>query len=117
MLGYVDTANYGYADFANEVNFHTGGIGSTLGIYPSIHDKDEVKVMLEVRARALADKLQDARKLMEEMMLTSNFADEKRLKEVLSEMKSRLQMTLSGAGHSVASGRAMSYFSKTAAGS
>ena len=115
VLGYVDTANYSYADFANEVNFHTGGVGSTLGLYPSIQDKDDIKVMFEVRAKALADKLTDARKLLEEMMLTSNFKDEKRLHEVLSELKSRLQMTLSGAGHSVASNRAMSYFSKTAA--
>ena len=115
MLGYVDTASYSYADFANEVNFHTGGVSSTMGLYPSIHDKDEVKVMFEVRTKALADKLGDARKLVEEMMLTSNFKDEKRLHEVLSELKSRLQMTLSGAGHSVASNRAMSYFSKTAA--
>ena len=115
MLGYVDTANYSYADFANEVNFHTGGVSSTMGLYPSIQDKDEVKVMFEVRTRALADKLSDARKLLEEMMLTSNFKDEKRLREVLAELKSRLQMTLSGAGHSIASNRAMSYFSKTAA--
>ena len=115
MLGYVDTASYSYADFANEVNFHTGGVSSTMGLYPSIHDKDDVKVMFEVRTKALADKLSDARKLVEEMMLTSDFKDEKRLHEVLSELKSRLQMSLSGAGHSVASNRAMSYFSKTAA--
>ena len=115
MLGYVDTASYSYADFANEVNFHTGGVSSTMGLYPSIHDKDDVKVMFEVRTKALADKFGDARNLVEEMMLTSNFKDEKRLREVLSELKSRLQMSLSGAGHSVASNRAMSYFSKSAA--
>ncbi|MBR5127203.1 MAG: insulinase family protein, partial [Roseburia sp.] len=115
MLGYIDTANYNYADFANEVNFHTGGLGSTMGLYPSVCDKDEVKVMFEVRTKALANKLIDARKLLEEMMFTSNFKDEKRLREVLLELKSRLQMSLSGAGHSVASNRAMSYFSKTAA--
>jgi len=115
MLGYVDTTSYSYADFANEVNFHTGGVSSTMGLYPSVDNKDDVKVMFEVRTKALADKLPDARKLVEEMILTSNFKDEKRLHEVLLELKSRLQMSLSGAGHSVASNRAMSYFSKTAA--
>ena len=115
ILGYLDTAGYSYADFANEVNFHTGGVSSTTGIYPSIHDKDDVQVMFEVRTRVLANKLADARKLLEEMMFTSKFRDWKRLKEVLAELKSRLQMTLSGAGHSVASNQALSYFSKTAA--
>ena len=115
VLGYVDTASFGYADFADEVNFHTGGVSTTMGLYPSVTDKDEVKVMFEVRTKALTDKLPDAVKLVEEMMLTSNLKDEKRLREILAELKARLQMALSGAGHSVASTRAMSYFSKTAA--
>lgn len=115
LLGYLDTKSFGYADFADEVNLHTGGISSTVGLYPSVRDKDEVKVMFEIRTKALSDKLCDAGKLVEEMMLTSDFKNEKRLREVLSELKSRLQMVLSGAGHSVASTRAMSYFSKMAA--
>ncbi|MBQ8279891.1 MAG: insulinase family protein [Roseburia sp.] len=115
LLGYVDTASYSYADFADEVNLHTGGVRSTMGLYPSVHSKDDVEVMFEIRTKALASKLSDARKLVEEMMFTSKLADEKRLHEVLAETKSRLQMVLSEAGHSVAMGRAMSYFSKNAA--
>ena len=55
VLGYVDTASFGYADFADEVNFHTGGVSTTMGLYPSVTDKDEVKVMFEVRTKALTD--------------------------------------------------------------
>lgn len=115
VLGYVDTESYSYADFADEVNFHTGGVSTTMGLYPSVTDKDDVKAMFEVRTKALTDKLPDAIKLVEEMVLTSHLEDEKRLREILAELKARLQMALSGAGHSVASTRAMSYFSKTAA--
>ena len=115
VLGYVDTKSFRYADFADEVNLHTGGLNTGTGLYPNIHDKDEVKVFFEVRTKALLDKLPSAMKLVEEMMFTSNLKDEKRLREILAELKARLQMALSGAGHSVASSRAMSYFSKTAA--
>ena len=45
---------------------------------------------------------------------TTDITDEKRLYEILAQAKSRLQMSLSSAGHSVSAIRAMSYFSKTA---
>ena len=115
VLGYVDTKNYSYADFSNEVNIHTGGIGSTIGVYPSVKEKDDYKVKFEVRTKALYDKLPEAVSLMEEMLFTSKLCDEKRLYEIIAELKSRLQVSISSAGHSVASTRAMTYFSKTAA--
>ena len=115
VLGYVDTKNYSYADFANEVNIHTGGISSTIGVYPSVKDKDDYQVKFEVRTKALYDKLPEAAALMKEMLFTSELEDEKRLYEIIAELKSRLQVSISSAGHSVASTRAMTYFSKAAA--
>lgn len=115
VLGYVDTKNYSYADFSNEVNIQTGGIGSTIGVYPSVKEKDDYKVKFEVRTKALYDKLPEAVSLMEEMLFTSKLCDEKRLYEIIAELKSRLQVSISSAGHSVASTRAMTYFSKAAA--
>ena len=115
VLGYVDTKNYSYADFANEVNIHTGGISSTIGVYPSVKDKDDYQVKFEVRTKALYDKLPEATALMKEMLFTSNIDDEKRLYEIIAELKSRLQVSISSAGHSVASTRAMTYFSRAAA--
>ena len=69
----------------------------------------------EVRTKALYDKLPEAATLMKEMLFTSNIDDEKRLYEIIAELKSRLQVSISSAGHSVASTRAMTYFSKAAA--
>ena len=115
VLGYVDTKNYSYADFANEVNIHTGGISSTIGVYPGVKDKDGYQVKFEVRTKALYDKLPEAAALMKEMLFTSELEDEKRLYEIVAELKSRLQVSISSAGHSVASTRAMTYFSKAAA--
>lgn len=44
----------------------------------------------------------------------TQITDEKRLYEILARIKSRLQMSLSSAGHSVSAMRAMSYFSPVA---
>lgn len=114
VLGYVDTENYSYAELANEINIHTGGMAATIGIYPDVRDRNNLELMFEIRTKVLASKLSDAMHLMEEMILTSGLSDEKRLYEILAQSKSRMQAGLSASGHSVASTRAMSYFSRTA---
>ena len=114
VLGYVDTASYSYAELANEINIHTGGIGSSVGIYPNVKDKDALEIKFEVKTKVLADKLPDAMKMIREILMTSKISDEKRLREILAQLRSRLQVGLSSAGHSVASTRAMSYFSRAA---
>lgn len=114
VLGYVDTENYSYADLANEINIHTGGIGSSIGIYPGIRDRNTLEVKYEVRAKVLTEKLPDAINLIKDILRTSKISDEKRLYEILAQLKSRLQAGLSSSGHSVASTRAMSYFSRAA---
>ena len=115
VLGFVDTEEFSYAEFANEVNIHTGGIGSSVGIYPDVHEPDQVKLCYEVRVKALAHKMPEAAGLLRQMLLTSVISDEKRLYEILAQLRSRMQAGLSSAGHSVASMRAMSYFSRAAA--
>lgn len=114
VLGYVDTENYSYAELANEINIHTGGIGSSIGIYPNVKRAEEVGLYYEVRTKVLADKLDDAMKLVREILLTSRISDEKRLQEILSQTKSRMQAGLSSAGHTVSYTRALSYFSRAA---
>lgn len=114
VLGYVNTEHYSYADFANEVNIHTGGIVSSIGIYPGVKDADSIQVKYEVRAKALYEEVPATVALIKEMLFTSKIFEEKRLYEILAELKSKLQGSLSAAGHSAASTRAMSYFSKNA---
>lgn len=114
VLGYVDTENYGYAELANEINIHTGGIGCGVGIYPSVKDNKELEIAFEVRTKVLADKLADAVHLITEIVTGSKLSDDKRLYEILAQLKSRLQAGLSSAGHSVASIRAMAGFSRSA---
>ena len=37
VLGYVDTKTYTFSELANEINLHTGGIFSNIGIYPHVN--------------------------------------------------------------------------------
>lgn len=114
VLGYVDTEHYGYAELSNEINIHTGGIGCSFGVYPHMSGEEQMKVMFEVKTKVLMEELPEAGKLITEMIKTSVLSDEKRILEILGQLKSRLQASLSSVAHSVASMRAMSYFSRAA---
>ena len=105
----MDTKSYSYADLANEINIHTGGISVSLGVYPKDQD---MEVKYEVRTKVLAEKLPEAMRLVREILLSTKYADEKRLQEILAQLVSRLKVSLSSAGHSAAYMRAMSYFSR-----
>ena len=54
VLGYVDTDDHSYAALANEINMYTGGIGSSIGIYPNVKKQGEIGLYYEVRTKVLA---------------------------------------------------------------
>lgn len=114
ILGMVDTKHYSYGDFFNEINMYSGGISVAFNSYSDIKKPGEYKAYMEVKAKVMYDKLPFAFKMIKEMLLTSKFEDEKRLYEVIAQLKSRLQMSLTSGGHTSAVMRAMSYFSNTA---
>ena len=113
VLGIIDTENYEYGELFNEINVHTGGIGTSLELYPNVTKvrEKEFKATFEIKAKALYDKLPVAFAMMQEILTKSKLDDEKRLKEILAMTKSRLQMRFQSAGHTTAALRALSYLS------
>ncbi len=114
VLGYMDTERFGYADLANEINLYTGGVSSSIGVYPGVKKPDSYQAKFEVRTKVLYENTGKAMDIIRDILAKTELTDEKRLYEILAQAKSRLQMSLSSAGHSVSAIRAMSYFSKTA---
>ena len=114
-LGMMDTKNYKYADLFHEVNLVTGGMVPVTNIYTDQENTDLCKVTFEMKTKVFSDHIKNAVDLMEEILLTTSFKDEKRLYEILAEAKSRMQSQMMSAGHSLAAGRALSYDSVTSA--
>ncbi|MCM1112493.1 MAG: insulinase family protein [Muribaculum sp.] len=108
-LGLLNTKHYSYGELFNEMNLATGGMAAVNNAYSRIEDADACQVTLEIKTKAFYDRLEQAVGLMQEILLGSDFADAKRLKEILAEGKSRMQAQMADAGHSVAAGRALSY--------
>lgn len=113
-LGLLNTEHYQYGDLFNEMNIVTGGMSAVNNCYSNIDDLSKYRLTLEIKTKVLYDNVEKAIKLMREILMTSDFTDAKRLREIIAEGRSRTQSTMTSAGHSVAVNRALSYGSVSA---
>ena len=113
VLGIIDTENYGYGELFNEINMHTGGIGTSLELYNDVTNIREkvFKATFEIKGKALYPKLEKTFEMMGEILTASKLNDTKRIKEILAMTKSRLSMKFQSSGHTTAALRALSYAS------
>lgn len=111
VLGLVSTKHYTYSELFNEINANTGGIHCGLQVFQKPAENEDCTRMFGIRMKCLYPKLDFAFEMVKEILTTSKLDDEKRLREILSSLKSRLQQAIPGAGHSSAVMRASSYFS------
>lgn len=115
MLGLLNTDKHGYADLYNDINILTGGMATVNNVYEKIGRPGECTVTMELKTKVMEGNLEKAVELMREIMLTSDFTDKKRLKEIIAEGKSRMQGQMTSAAHWVAVNRASSGISKVSA--
>lgn len=116
VLGLIDTTNYEYGNLFNEINVHTGGIGTSLELYADVTKvkEKEFRATFEIKGKALYPKMDVLFAMMREILMETRLEDEKRLKEILSMLKSRLQMSFQSSGHTTSALRALSYDSPLA---
>ncbi|MDF2610508.1 MAG: Peptidase associated domain protein [Lachnospiraceae bacterium] len=113
VLGYINTEHYTFQELANEINIHTGGISSDVAVYGKKGNTSEYLPVMQLDVKVLYEEMDNAFDLLKEIISFTKLKDEKRLLEIISEIKSRLQMRLNSSGHVVAVDRAMSYISET----
>ncbi|MDD7641667.1 MAG: insulinase family protein [bacterium] len=111
VLGYMNTKEHSYSELANEINLYTGGISSSLNAFVDAKDENKLDARYEVCMKVLAPQLSKAMDLVCEILSSTDLSDEKRLYEILAQVKSRLEMSMTTAGHAVSAMRAMSYYS------
>ena len=113
-LGMVDTAEHGYLDLINEIRIKTGGISFDIDFVDSLEEKGSFDIALVARTKAVYEELPFAFDRIREIITSSDFSDEKRIREIIDSRKLTLQMIMQQAGNAVASFRASMSYSKTA---
>ena len=115
VLGMMGTENYTYDDLFNELNIHTGGFTVDSKLYTDYSKFPDYNSFFYVSSKMLYPKLDRAFELIEEIIFKTDFSDYKRLYEILTEIKVRMQSSMISAGHTVALGRCASYIFETSA--
>ena len=109
VLSLMPTENYSYRELSSEISLDTGGINVGLPAYQNVLKHGEYGPYIMINASALKEKMPRALELMEEILLRTDFSDTKRLKELVTENRSKLLSTLQNGGHATALLRASSY--------
>lgn len=112
ILGKTGTASKDFSQLTNEVNIYTGGITYDMEKYSVEGKKDVCKPYFEVTAKVLYEKMDKAMSLITETIFESVLNDRKRIKELVSEARSKMKIRMNSNAHSLAAGRAMAYVSK-----
>lgn len=111
LLGQLNTEKYSYMELNNEINLNSGGIEYSVATIKSLKKHGDFYSLLEIRGRYLKDKTGFAFDIIPEILFKSDYRDKKRVKEVISMLKSRMSDKMISAGHSTAALRALSCFS------
>ncbi len=115
VLTVVDTENYSYVDLFDEINTSTGGIAVSSNCFVDYSSKeDTLNNFFEVKCKYLYANAADAMKLIREIIVHTKYTDTKRLKEIINELKMRMQSSMVSSGHVVAACRGLSYSVKSA---
>jgi len=112
ILGRISTENYSYGELSKEIDMHTGGIRFSTQVYGEKDDDSKYHPVFSIRGRALASKTEKMFELISEIVARSKFDDSRRIKEIIQENKSRIEMRISNEGYTIACKRLFSYFSQ-----
>lgn len=109
LIGKVDTTSYRYGDLNNEIYKLTGGINLSLRTYTDTNSKAFYPKFV-VAGKAVTPKIDALMRLKGILLTETVFEDEKRIKELLLQSKSRMEMAINQRGDSYAASRLASYF-------
>ncbi len=107
LAGNMDTENYTYLDYNNEMNIYTGGIGMDASALAILGEKDGYRPMLTLGGSVLENNFDKLLELMEEGTFRTKYANAGRIRELMGESKARLQYIMPARGNRTASRHAL----------
>lgn len=111
ILGKINTKNKTYFDLSNHIYVNTGGINFASNVFVDKERDDLYYPKLIVKGKSLRDNIPKLIEIIYEIIAESKLDDKNRIKEIIAQVKSRMEMSIFSDGHSVAMRRVSSYFS------
>ncbi|AIF51186.1 insulinase family protein [Pelosinus sp. UFO1] len=114
VLAKISTEKYDYTELSNEIDSNTGGIVFDVAVYTEDANDSKYVPKFLVKGKSLVEKLPQLVNLIEQIIAHSRFENDKRMKELIQEIKSNWDMNLFRRGQQLATNRVLSYFSPIA---
>src|SRR5699024_5735058 len=111
ILGKLDTEDKTYSELYNDIHVHTGGISFSPVALVEDNDDNKFKTKMILKGKAIEKNIPKLIKLMKELINNTRIDNSTRIKELLFQMKSRMEMQIFNKGNVIAAGRVRSYFS------
>lgn len=112
MLGKLNTSHYTYEELSSFSDENIGGIEYHIQGFSNVKDSMHSKRMFIVKSKALQSKITEQMLILKEVLTETLLEDKARLLEVIREMKSIMEMSLSGEGHKIAYSRLLSHLTE-----
>lgn len=105
LLGKISTQNYHYEDLSNKVNQRSGGMSFSLYSWGKNSEDNSFDPRFTLKTKALSEDIQSLTELIQEILTCSRFDEEKRIRDLISESRARMESSMSDAGQQIAIGR------------
>ncbi|WP_196594538.1 insulinase family protein [Pectinatus sottacetonis] len=115
ILRKVATEKYSYEELANAVNLDTGGISFDLYAYSRENEPDSLLPKLIVKNKVLIEKIPKLFALLEQIICKSDFTDKVRIKELVVQSKTNMELDILNSAHQIVASRLASYFTPAGA--
>lgn len=111
LLGNMDTKEKSYLELSNDIYVNTGGIDFDSVAIVKDGESEKFSPRFVVKGKAIGENIPKLIELITELIKDTKIEDEKRIKELLQKIKSRIEMNIFQRGNAVAASRVGSYFS------
>jgi Zn-dependent M16 (insulinase) family peptidase len=111
ILGELDTEKRAYSELITEIHKNTGGITFENEIYTEKDNVEAYHPKFIIKSKVISENIPALLQLINEIITSTKFDNISRIKQVIQEIKSKLQMKIIKGGHRVAITRAFSKFS------
>ncbi|MFT8871878.1 MAG: insulinase family protein [Sporolactobacillus sp.] len=115
LLGRVATEHDTYESLANAVNIETGDLHFQSSVFTDKDSENDYTARFVLKTKLLPEKAGPAFALIHDILYESRLGDKQRVKALIQETRSRLEMFMNQSGQSIAVRRLSASYSKSAA--
>ncbi|EEB36872.1 peptidase M16C associated [Anaerococcus hydrogenalis DSM 7454] len=110
FLGSIDTKKYSYQKLDDLIPINMAGLNFSV---QNIKNKEgQINNFIKISFKTTLDRYENSLGIIKEVMKNTDFSDEKRIKDILKQIKAMFEMNMYDSGHSLALTRSFSHFDK-----